>query len=96
MRKAINTAALIFFIWLVLDAFNIPTLLLGFLLVGAIPGNSISLSPTVMLAIQMTLIVIFVFEMMARRIDTLHRLRHHILGLAFRKEHIPRHRLSRT
>ena len=43
MRKAINIFTLVFFIWLVLDALNVPNeffnFLLGFLLTGAVPGT---------------------------------------------------------
>lgn len=66
MRKAINVAALIVFIWLVIDAFHIHEILLGLLLAGVIPGTNIALSPTTHLALIATLAIVAVSELMTK------------------------------
>jgi multisubunit Na+/H+ antiporter MnhE subunit len=62
MRKAINTAALIMFIWLVIDAFQIHNLLIGILLAGVIPGTDHTLHPLVHLGLLAVLTIAVLFE----------------------------------
>jgi hypothetical protein len=79
MRKAINISALIVFIWLALDVLHIQDMLLGFILVGAIPGTAITLPPTFMFALLTALTIIIVFELLARRVESLKRVRHQLI-----------------
>ena len=95
MRKAINISALLFFVWLVLDAFDILSLLINFLLVGALPGSSVSVSPSIMLAIMATLAGIIIFELLARRFGVLRQLRYRITHLD-RYERLPKRRFGRA
>lgn len=95
MRKIINISALIFFIWLVLDAFNIPSALFNFILLGELPGTEKSLSPTMMLAIMTTIVGIILFEMLARRFTVIRRTRQQFLALASKNERLPRRRFSK-
>jgi hypothetical protein len=80
MRRTINGAALIFFIWLLLDAFHIPDILLNFLLAGELPVFKTELSPTAMFAILTTTVVIILFETLSRRFSTLRRLRQAVIS----------------
>ena len=80
MRKVINIAALMFFIWLALDVCNIPNILLNFLLVGAIPGTTATVSPNVMLGLTVLTLAIIVFWLAARRVEILWRILQHLLG----------------
>lgn len=96
MRKTINIAALLFFIWLLLDAFNIPDALLNFLLAGEIPVVRVAVPPTTMLALLTVATVVFIFEVLARRIQTVRRLRQNILGLSSRLERLQFRRVGRA
>lgn len=51
MRRFINISALVVFVWLVLDAFRVPSAILDFLLVGAVPGVKQTIPADVMLVI---------------------------------------------
>jgi hypothetical protein len=95
MRKTINIFALLFLIWMVFDTFNVQSVLLNFLLVGEIPGATTNLSPSMMLAIMTAIGGIFVFEMLARRIEIMWRVRQHITKFIDRRERLPRRRYSR-
>jgi hypothetical protein len=96
VRKAINIFTLVFFIWLVLDAFRIFDALIYFLLVGAIPGTSATISPTVMLGIMTGISAVFVFEVLARHIKSFARIRQHLKQFAVRHSHLPKRRFNRA
>jgi hypothetical protein len=95
MRKAINISALLFFIWLILDTFQVLDKLMYFLVIGQVPGTTQSLSPTMMLAIMSGLIGIVVFETLARRFDVLRRIRRFFVGAVSRRERLPNRRFTR-
>lgn len=82
MHRTINIAALIYFIWLLLDAFNIPNVLLNFLLAGEIPGVKTALPPSAMMAILASIAVIILFEILARHLGAVQRIRQTIIGFA--------------
>lgn len=63
MRKAINVAALIVFIWLVIDTLQIHNFVLSVLLAGVIPGTDLTLHPFVHLALLATVTVIIILEL---------------------------------
>ena len=96
MRKAINIAALLFFVWLVLDTFNVIGAFLSFLLVGAIPGTTVSVSPTFMLGIMVGLLAIILFEILARHIKSLRSVRQHLKQFVARHSHLPKRRFGRV
>ncbi len=100
MRKTINILAATFFLWLVINTFistsSIYTIAVNFLLAGAIPGSSMSLSPTMMLAIMTALGGIIVFELLARRFDMLLRFRHYLTGAIKKYERLPKRRFHRA
>jgi hypothetical protein len=95
MRKTIPMTALLLFIWLLLDAFHILDILINFILVGEVPGMKTSLSPTVMLAIMAALSMVVVFELLARRIKVIWRIRQQLHKFIERRERLPRRRFSR-
>jgi|GEM_PF-2028701 len=95
MRKAINYSALLFFVWLVLDALNVPSALLNFLLVGELPGTTTTLSPTLMLALTTAATGLIVFELAARRIEIVWRIRQQFIHVMTRRQRLPRRRFSR-
>lgn len=95
MRKTINVAAFIVFFWLVLDALNVPSSLLNFLLIGALPGTAVSLPPTTMLAIMTGLMGIVVFEFSARRFEIVRRIRQLLFSVTTRRERLPTRRFTR-
>lgn len=100
MRKTINIFTLLFLVWLVLDSFHVFDNLLdgivSFLLVGALPGTTLTLSPTMMLAIMTTLSGIIIFELMARRFDIVRRIRYHFLNLSTKNARLPKRRFGRV
>jgi len=96
MRKAINIFTLLFFIWLVLSAIDFPSILLSFLIIGAIPGTNASVSPTVMLVITSLSGAYIVFEILSSRVTTVRRIREHLINLASRRERLPIRRFSRV
>lgn len=96
MRKTINTAAFFFFIWLVLDAFNVPSTLLLFLVVGQVPGTDITVPPTVMLTIMTFAIGVILFELGARRIEIIRYVRQQALAIMTRRERLPKRRFTRA
>lgn len=71
----INIAALVLFVWLLLNAFHLPEAIIGFLFVGTIPGTTISLSPTVMLIFHVSMIALILFELLAHRFNSLKQFR---------------------
>jgi hypothetical protein len=96
VRKTINIMALLLFIWLLLDAFNIPGALLNFLLVGQIPGTSIVLSPSQMLAILTVATGTIILEMLASRVGVFRYFKRRF-STAVRQEELPaRRRLNRA
>lgn len=94
MRKAINITAIIFFVWLVLTALDVPGILLNFLLVGALPGSSATIPPTIMLALITTCTGLIIFDLIVRHISFMRRVRRSLL-LALRRKALPRRRYSR-
>jgi len=85
MRKTINTLALIFFIWLVLDALNIPLMLLKFLIIGELPYSKIEVDPVMMLAILTAVATIVIFEVLARNVSSVRRFREQLLNFATKR-----------
>lgn len=96
MRKLINMSALLFFIYLILDAFKVFDNLLMFLLVGELPGTEMRLSPTTMLSLITVIIGIIVFEISARHIESVRRIRKLFFNLLERKERLPKRRFNRA
>lgn len=96
MRKLINISALILFVWLLLDALNIPSMFIYFLLVGDLPGTTVSLSPTVMLAIMTLTGGTLLFEYLARRVEVVWRIRRSLMHIALRRERLPKRRFHRA
>jgi uncharacterized membrane protein YqjE len=96
MRKAINIFTLLFFIWLVLRAIDFPSILLSFLIIGAIPGTNASVSPTVMLVVTSLSGAYIIFEILSSRVITVRRIREHLVNLATRRERLPLRRFSRV
>lgn len=94
MRKIINTIALLYFIWLILDAFNVPVILIKFLLVGEVPGMRASLSPNLMLVLMTVTAGAIVFGLLTRHIKITWRIRHYIINLVARRERLPRKRFE--
>lgn len=95
MRKTINILALIFFVWLVLDTLKVPELLMNFLLVGAIPGSSTTLSPNMMLMIVTMIGGMIVFELAARHFGGFRNIRYYITHLGAKRERLPKRRFGR-
>lgn len=71
-------------LWLLLDALNMPNLILGFLIVGAIPGTTMSVPPLAMLVFQMSAFVIICFEILARRSKYIQHIRSVIISFILR------------
>lgn len=67
MRRALKTIIVIFFICFIIATFNLPSILLNFLLVGAIPGTSLSIPPLAMLVLQLSAIMFISLEILAKR-----------------------------
>lgn len=96
MQKAINISALIFFIWLILNAVDAPSSLLYFLLMGELPGLNIRLSPTMMLALMTLSIFVILFGFAIHHIGAVRRAHQHFNSLLIRRERFPRRRFERT
>ncbi len=82
MRKLLNIATIILSIWLAVDVLHAPQMLLSFLLVGEVPGLNISLSPTLMMALLTVAMGVVIFEIAARRYNTIRHWRRRLLSLA--------------
>ncbi len=95
MRKIINTSALIFFVWLVLDAFQVPKLFMNFILVGELPGSNVPLSPNTMLIITTLFAGVIMFELAARHFGSLRTIRYYFTHLGAKRQHLPRRRFGR-
>lgn len=95
MRKFINIAAFTFFVWLVFDTFKVVDNLLYFLLIGELPGTTVSLSPNIMLALTTLSLGVVVFEVSARRIEFVRRIRQQAIAMMARREQLPRRRFTR-
>ena len=95
MRGLINWAALLYFLWLVVDATGILTILIDFLLVGAIPGTSVTIPASTMLAIIGGIGTILLLDLASRRIAVVHRVRRHLFTLSDRRSRLPQRRFSR-
>lgn len=96
MRKTINITALLFFIWLILDAFQLHDKILYFLIMGEVPGTSIVLEPTTMLAIMSTLMGIVIFESLARHFDVVRKARRALLRVSDKRNRLPTRRFTRV
>ncbi len=96
MRKTINICTLLFLGWLIIDAFHITDAVLNFLLVGVVPGTNTSLSPTMMLAIMTAISGIIIFELLARRVEIVHRIRQHFMKIVTKRERLPKRRFGRV
>ncbi len=95
MRKTINILALVFFIWLVLDTLRIPDLLMNFLIVGAIPGSNITLSPNTMLVLVTLISGVILLELALRHLGGFRNIRYYITHLGAKRERLPKRRFSR-
>ena len=91
MRKAINMAALLTFIWLVLDTLHIPDMLMNFLLAGQLPFSNLSLSPSLMLTLLVAVAGVVAIEMSIRRFTLARRAR----TLLVKRERAPKRNLKR-
>lgn len=88
MQKNITTTIVILFIlWIAVYLLHLPDMLIGFLLVGAVPGTSIALSPSMMLAIVVAIAMVFAFEIAARRVDSVKRIRQNVIASVARRSH---------
>lgn len=97
MRKIINILTLVFFVWLVLATFNVPDVVMNFILVGALPGSTTaSVSPSMMLAIMTTCVGLIVFELLARRFGVFRQIRYHFVNLVKKQNRLPKRRFSRV
>lgn len=92
MKKAINTLALLTFIWLVLDALRIPNMFLNFLLAGELPFSETTLSPGLMIVLVTAVAGLIAIEVMIRRLSLAHRAR----SLAPKRGHLPKRRFGRA
>lgn len=95
MRKIINISAFVFFVWLLLDTFKIVDGLLYFLLMGELPGTSVQLPPSIMLALTTLSLGLIVFEFSARRLEFMRRIRQQAIAMMTRREQLPRRRFTR-
>lgn len=95
MRKTINILALVFFIFLVLDAVHAPELLMNFLIVGALPGSNTTLSPNTMLVLMTIASGVIMFELVLRRFGGFRNIRHYITHFGAKRERLPKRRFSR-
>ena len=95
MRKAINISAILFFVWLVLDAFRIPDAFLNFLLVGALPGTDTRLAPSTMLAIMTVIGGLIIFDLLVRKAGVVWRTRRLVASYINRRERLPSRRFGR-
>jgi hypothetical protein len=96
MPRVINTIALLFLTWLLLDALNAPDAIINFLIIGAIPGSSQTISPSMMLAIMTTIGGIITFELLARRFDVVRQIRYHFINLTKKHNRLPKRRFGRA
>ena len=100
MRKVINIITLISFLWLLLDALNVPNIilnfLLSFLLAGVVPGTYILLPPSTMMALFTTVALVIIFEMLARRYASVARVRQSIVSFTQRNWRYSVRRLGRA
>jgi len=96
MRKTINIIALIVFVLLILDALNAPQAFMYFIIMGDLPGTSVSLPPTTMLALITTLLGIIIFEFSARRIQIVWNVRQQLMHMLTRRERLPTRRFHRS
>lgn len=95
MRKTINILALVFFVWLVLDTLRVPELLMNFLIVGAIPGSNVTLSPNTMLVLVTLISGIILLELALRHFGGFRNIRYYITHLGAKRERLPKRRFSR-
>jgi len=92
MRKTINTLALLTFIWLLLDALRIPTLVLNFLLAGELPFVGVAIPPSSMLILLSAIGGLIVLELLIRRLNLERRTR----SLIAKRERLPKRRFERV
>lgn len=78
-RKIINMSIIIISTWLIATVLHLPEMLLNFLLVGKVPGLNTYLSPTLMMAIMTATMGIIIFEIVARRYDSVRQWRRRLL-----------------
>lgn len=83
-------------IWLILDAFQLHDKILYFLIIGEIPGTSIVLEPTTMLAIMSTLIGFVIFESFARHFDVVRKTRRTLLRISDKRNRLPTRRFTQV
>lgn len=96
MRKTINMLALVFFVWLVLDSLRMPELLLNFLIIGAIPGSNITLSPNTMLVLVTMISGVILLELALRHFGGFRNVRYYITHLGAKRERLPKRRFGRV
>lgn len=95
MRSIINWAALLYFVWLVANAFSLPSAFIDFLIVGALPGTSINVPAGTMLTIFSILTGLFLLELASRHIAIIYQVRKHLSRLGNQRSHLPQRRFSR-
>lgn len=71
MRTTVKVTLLVFLAWVSLVVFRLPEIILGFLLVGSIPGTSLSIPSSVMLFFHLSMVVVVCFEILSRRFQSI-------------------------
>jgi len=95
VRKLINWATLLYFIWLIIDAFGILSLLIDFIIVGAIPGTNTTIPAGMMLALIGVCAGLLLLEIASRHVTFIYRVRRHLMQLSGRRDSLPQRRFSR-
>lgn len=95
MRRTITILAFLFLLWIMFDVAQIQDVFLNFLLVGVVPGTETALSPSLMLAIMTALSGIIIFEILARNLEIIRKIRKQFLGITATRERLPKRRFNR-
>jgi uncharacterized membrane protein len=95
MKKAVIIASLILFVYIVLSESGVLNALLVFLLVGAVPGTTITISPNFMLLGIGIIAWLVLFNLMAVRIANFATSKRLIGKYITRTERMPKRRYSR-
>ena len=96
MHKTITIAIIIAISWIVLSSSHISDAFVNFIIIGAVPGSTATLSPTMMLAILTAFVGTLLFRMLVRRLHVLRKIRYHFTHLTAKQERLPKRRFKRA
>lgn len=95
MRQIINISALIVFLCILAEAFNVPQALLNFILAGELPFTRTPVAPDVILACVISATIALVVSLLVGNLEIHARIQYYIDNITHKNDNLPKRRFGR-